>query len=59
MEVFENKIDFLKEEIIRIIYMNTDEAYFKKIEEDFKDITHHSDVSYSSHRFLSLTIKSQ
>ena len=50
-EIFDDHIDFLKgQEIVKVLYMNTDYDYLKKIEDDLKDITGDLDVSYSSNR---------
>jgi Cof subfamily protein (haloacid dehalogenase superfamily) len=52
-EIFDRNIDFLKgQDIVKALYMNTDFAYLKKIEEDLKDITQNVDVSFSSNRYI-------
>lgn len=52
-EIFEDNIDFLKDtQIMKVIMMNEDHEYLEQIEEDFKDITMNSDVSYSSNRYI-------
>lgn len=52
-EIFDDNIDFLKDqEIVKILYMNTDRKYLEKIEEEVKDLTENSDVSYSSNRYI-------
>ena len=52
-EIFDDHIDFLKgQEIVKVLYMNTDYDYLKKIEDDLKDITGDLDVSYSSNRYI-------
>ena len=52
-EIFDDHIDFLKgQEIVKVLYMNTDYGYLKKIEDDLKDITGDLDVSYSSNRYI-------
>lgn len=52
-EIFDNNINFLKgQEIVKILYMNTDYSYLNKIEEELKDITQDIDVSYSSNRYI-------
>lgn len=52
-EIFEDNIDFLKgQEIVKVLYMNTDYAYLQNIEEELKDITKEIDVSYSSNRYI-------
>lgn len=58
IEIFEDNIDFLKDqEIVKILYMNTDVAYLNQIEEDVKHLTQDSDVSYSSNRYLEFNAK--
>jgi Cof subfamily protein (haloacid dehalogenase superfamily) len=53
IEIFDRNIDFLKgQDIVKALYMNTDFAYLKKIEEDLKDITQNVDVSFSSNRYI-------
>lgn len=52
-EIFDKNIDFLKgQEIVKVLYMNTDYAYLNQIEEDLKEITQDIDVSYSSNRYI-------
>lgn len=52
-EIFDDNIDFLKgQEIVKVLYMNTDYSYLYKIEGDLKDITQDIDVSYSSNRYI-------
>jgi hypothetical protein len=52
-EIFDRNIDFLKgQDIVKALYMNTDFAYLKKIENDLKDITRNIDVSFSSNRYI-------
>jgi Cof subfamily protein (haloacid dehalogenase superfamily) len=52
-EIFDDNIDFLRgQDIVKALYMNTDYAYLKQIEEDLKDITQEIDVSYSSNRYI-------
>src|SRR5690625_4379693 len=49
IEIFDKDIDFLKdEEIVKVLYMNTDRDYIQQIEEEIKDITQDSDITYSS-----------
>lgn len=46
-------LEFLKdEEIVKILFMNTNFEYLKQIETDFKDITEMIDVSFSSNRYI-------
>ena len=53
IEIFDDNIDFLKEqEIVKVLYMNTDYQYLKGIENDLKEITGDLDVSYSSNRYI-------
>lgn len=52
-EFFEPNLDFLAgQEIVKVLYMNTDYAYLKQIEEDLKDVTGDADVSYSANRYI-------
>ena len=52
-EVFETSLDFLAgQEIVKVLYMNTDYSYLKQIEADLKDITQDIDVSYSANRYI-------
>ena len=52
-EVFETDLNFLAgQEIVKILYMNTDYAYLKQIEDDLRDITQDIDVSYSANRYI-------
>ena len=52
-EIFDDNIDFLKgQEIVKVLYMNTDYQYLKGIENDLKEITSDLDVSYSSNRYI-------
>lgn len=57
-EIFEENLDFLKDtEIIKILFMNLDQSYLRKIEVELKDITVDSDVSYSSNRYIEFNHK--
>lgn len=57
-EIFEDNIDFLKDtQIMKVILMNEEHQYLEQIEEDFKDITKNSDVSYSSNRYIEFNHK--
>ncbi len=57
-EIFDENLDFLKDtEIIKILFMNLDQEYLGKIEEELKDITVDSDVSYSSNRYIEFNHK--
>lgn len=52
-EIFEENIDFLKgTEIIKVIFMNSDQEYLQEIEKDFVDLADECDISYSSGRYL-------
>ena len=52
-EVFETGLDFLAgQEIVKVLYMNTDYAYLKRIEAELRDITGDVDVSYSANRYI-------
>lgn len=52
-EVFEDDLSFLSgQEIAKVLYVNTDYAYLKRIEADLADITRDIDVSYSSNRYI-------
>ena len=57
-EFFEPSIDFLKgQDIVKVLYVNTDYGYLRQIEEDLKDITGDMDVSYSSNRYIEFNQK--
>ena len=57
-EIFDDNIDFLKgQEIVKVLYMNTDYQYLKGIENDLKEITGDLDVSYSSNRYIEFNHK--
>ncbi len=57
-EFFSDNLDFLKgQEIVKVLYVNTDYSYLKKIEEDLKDVTQDLDVSYSSNRYIEFNQK--
>ena len=57
-EIFEKNIDFLKgQEIVKVLYMNTDWSYLQEIEDGLRDITGNMDVSYSSNRYLEFNWK--
>lgn len=40
------------QQIVKVLYMNTDYAYLKKIEKDLADLTADIDVSFSSGRYI-------
>lgn len=51
-------IDFLQgEDILKVLYCNTDYSYLKSIEEDLKEISGDLDVSYSSNRYIEFNPK--
>ena len=57
-EIFTENLDFLKgQEIVKVLYMNTDYAYLRKIDEELRDITGDMDVSYSSNRYIEFNRK--
>lgn len=57
-EIFTENLDFLKgQEIVKVLYENTDYAYLQKIENELKDITQEIDVSYSSNRYIEFNHK--
>ena len=52
-EIFDKDIEFLRgQDIVKVLYMNTDYAYLKKIEEELSEYTKDLDVSYSSNRYI-------
>ena len=52
-EIFDQNLEFLKgQQIVKVLYMNTDYAYLKTIENDLRAITEDLDVSYSSNRYI-------
>lgn len=58
IEVFDKDLDFLKdEEIVKILYMNTNVDYLRKIEKEVAPFTENCDVSYSSNRYLEFNAK--
>lgn len=57
-EIFGRDIEFLRgQDIAKVLYMNTDYAYLKQIEEDLKPVTGDIDVSYSSNRYIEFNNK--
>jgi hypothetical protein len=57
-ELLDTHIDFLRnEEIVKVLYMNTDYSYLNKIEKELSDITQDVDVSYSSNRYIEFNHK--
>lgn len=58
IEVFDKNLEFLRdEEIVKILYMNTDLDYLRKIEKEVAPYTENCDVSYSSNRYLEFNAK--
>ena len=52
-EIFDTNIDFLKgQEIVKVLYINTDYNYLKGIENDLRDILNDMNVTYSSNRYI-------
>ena len=57
-EIFTENIDFLAgQDIVKVLYVNTDYSYLRKIESELSDITHGIDVSYSSNRYIEFNHK--
>ena len=57
-EVFHRDLDFLKgQDIVKILYMNTDTGYLRRIAAELSDLTGDTDVSYSSNRYLEFNRK--
>ena len=57
-EFFDKNINFLKgQEIVKALYVNTNQDYLHKIETELKDITADVDVSYSSNRYIEFNHK--
>lgn len=57
-EIYEDNIDFLKDtQIMKVLFMNEDRQYLEQIEADLSDLAVHSDVSYSSNRYLEFNHK--
>lgn len=58
IEIFDQNLDFLKgQEIVKVLYTNTDFEYLQSIDRDLKDITFDMDVSYSSNRYIEFNHK--
>ena len=54
----QDNIDFLRgQDIVKVLYVNTDQAYLHKIASDLSDISGDLDVSYSSNRYLEFNKK--
>ena len=57
-EFFTPNIDFLKgQNIVKALYVNTNQDYLHKIAHELEDITGDCDVSYSSNRYLEFNHK--
>ena len=57
-EIFEKNLDFLKgQEIVKILFENTEESYLRKIEADLADLCDDIDVSFSSNRYIEFNPK--
>lgn len=57
-EIFEDNIDFLKgKQIMKVIYMNTDYEYLRRIEKEIAHLTGNMDISYSSNRYMEINRK--
>lgn len=57
-EIFTENLDFLKgQEIVKVLYVNTDYSYLQKIEHELKDITQGIAVSYSANRYIEFNHK--
>ncbi len=57
-EIFTENLDFLAgQDIVKVLYVNTDYSYLQKIETELKDITQEIDVSYSSNRYIEFNHK--
>lgn len=61
-EFFTDNLDFLEEaneDIVKVLYVNTDYEYLKSIERDLKELglTQNVDVSYSSNRYIEFNPK--
>jgi Cof subfamily protein (haloacid dehalogenase superfamily) len=57
-EVFDRDLAFLKgQDIVKLLYVNTDYTYLKQIEEDMKDLTQEVDISFSANRYIEFNYK--
>ncbi len=57
-EFDEDNIDFLKEDqIVKLLFVNTDYSMLRAIEKDMEDITDDLDVSFSSNRYIEFNKK--
>ena len=57
-EFFDKNLDFLRgQEIVKCLYMNTDDAYMGKIRENVSDLLGAVDLSYSSNRYIEFNQK--
>ncbi len=54
----DENLDFLAgEDIIKVLFMNTDHSYLTRIREELSDLTENMDVSFSSNRYLEFNRK--
>lgn len=57
-ENFETDLEFLRgQEIIKVLYMNTDYEYLFRIKDDLSGLTEDLDISYSSNRYMEFNPK--
>ena len=57
-EIDEPNLNFLKNEnLVKILFVNTNQEYLNKIANELSDITGNMDVSYSSNRYLEFNSK--
>lgn len=57
-EIFTDSLDFLdRQDIVKILYENTNRSYLQNIERELKDLTQDIDVSYSSNRYIEFNHK--
>ncbi len=58
IETFETDPEFLRgQEIIKVLYMNTDYEYLFRIKDDLSTLTENLDISYSSNRYMEFNPK--
>lgn len=57
-EIFDHDLEFLrKQEIVKILYADTNIPHLNELEKSVSDITSNADVSYSSNRYLEFNAK--
>lgn len=57
-EISDQNLEFLKgQDIVKVLYANTDYAYLRTIQKELEDITGELSVSYSSNRFIEFNRK--